>query len=125
MSAASETFSLAIQDAEHLLGHFDKLNSNPPPPENEVLKRAGLVMAMTAWETYVEDRLCEATDRRVANLGDQAIAGLVRSKLDQEISKLHNPTAEKSTELFRDYAGIDIKANWKWHGVDPETPASA
>jgi hypothetical protein len=53
-SQASLTFTEAIKDAENLLGHFDKLNTKPPPPENEVLKRAGLIMAMTAWETYVE-----------------------------------------------------------------------
>ena len=42
------TFEQAIKDAEHLLGHFDKLNAKPPPPENEVLKRAGLILTMTA-----------------------------------------------------------------------------
>ncbi len=52
MSQAAEVFALSIQDAENLLGHFNALNTKPPPPETEVLKRAGLIMAMTAWETY-------------------------------------------------------------------------
>ena len=60
MSKASDTFLQSILDAENLLDHFNKLNSHPPPPETEVLKRAGLIMAMTAWETYVEDRVLEA-----------------------------------------------------------------
>jgi hypothetical protein len=51
---ASEVFAQSILDAESLLAHFNKLNTKPPPPEIEVLKRAGLIMAMTAWETYVE-----------------------------------------------------------------------
>jgi len=42
-SQAAQTFSVAISDAENLLSHFDKLNSQPPPPELEVLKRAGLI----------------------------------------------------------------------------------
>ena len=61
MSNASDTFVQSIQDAENLLKHFNALNTKPPPPEIEVLKRAGLIMAMTAWETYVEDRLLEAS----------------------------------------------------------------
>lgn len=59
-SKASLTFEHAIQDAVDLVNHFDKLNSQPPPQENEVLKRASLVMALAALETYFEDRLVVA-----------------------------------------------------------------
>lgn len=59
MSKAIQGFEYAIKDAEELLAHFDSINANPPPANSEVLKRAGLVMALTAWETYVEDRLVE------------------------------------------------------------------
>ena len=48
-SKASLTFDHAIQDAVDLVNHFDKLTSQPPPPENEVLKRASLVMALAAF----------------------------------------------------------------------------
>ena len=57
MSRAYQSFEYGIKDAEELLAHFDAINANPPPANAEVLKRAGLVMALTAWETYVEDRL--------------------------------------------------------------------
>jgi RiboL-PSP-HEPN len=118
---AIATFEQAIQDAEHLLAHFDKLNAKPPPPENEVLKRAGLILAMTAWETFVEDSLEELLEHRLKNCSDPAIAELVRSKLRQEISRLHNPTAERATELFQDYAGVDVSTYWQWNGVDAES----
>ena len=59
MSRAYQGFEYGIKDAEELLAHFDAINTKPPPPNAEVLKRAGLVMALTAWETYVEDRLLE------------------------------------------------------------------
>ena len=71
MSKASETFAQAIRDAENLLTHFNKLNVKPPPAENEVLKRAGLIMAMTAWETYVEDRIQEAASERLSGIVDK------------------------------------------------------
>src|SRR5688572_9839884 len=103
MSKASETFNQSILDAENLLKHFDQLNTKPPPSDIEVLKRAGLIMAMTAWETYVEDRVVEATELRLRFLADDSISRLIRTKLNEEIARLHNPTSEKTLELFRTY----------------------
>ncbi len=119
-SQASVTFLEAIKDAENLLGHFDKLNSKPPPPENEVLKRAGLVMAMTAWETYVEDRVLEAAAARLSEIADASLASFVQARLNEEIKRLHNPSAEKTIQLFHDYANVDVTAQWKWSHVDPQ-----
>ncbi len=122
MSKASETFSQSILDAEHLLKHFKQLNIKPPPPPDlEVLKRAGLVMAMTAWETYVEDRVEEATDERLRAVQDESIKRLVWAKLKEEIGRLHNPTSEKTIELFRQYADVDLAGKWCWNGSDDET----
>ncbi len=118
MSRASDTFAQSILDAENLLRHFNALNSKPPPPEIEVLKRAGLVMAMTAWETYVEDRVLEAAEDRLGALTDQSIATFVQSKLDDEIKRLNNPTADKTIQLFRDYAGVDVTQHWSWNKTD-------
>lgn len=119
-SNAAQTFALAIKDAENLVDHFDKLNTKPPPPELEVLKRAGLIMAMTAWETYVEDRLLEISTTRLAALNDSSLADFVRSKLDEEIKRLHNPNAEKTLQLFKDYAGTDLLPHWHWNHVEPD-----
>lgn len=121
MSIASDTFAQSILDAENLLKHFNTLNSKPPPPELEVLKRAGLIMAMTAWETYVEDRILEATASRLQGLADSTIASFVQSKLDDEIKRLHNPTSEKTLQLFRDYAGVDLTDKWSWNNADAKT----
>jgi hypothetical protein len=121
MSKASETFAQSILDAENLLNHFNALNTKPPPPELEVLKRAGLIMAMTAWETYVEDRVLEAADARLCRLSDKSIAALVHSKLDDEIRRLHNPTSDKAIQLFREYAGVDLTEKWFWNNYDAKT----
>ena len=118
MTQASDTFAQSIRDAENLLAHFDTLNTKPPPPEIEVLKRAGLVMAMTAWETYVEDRIQEAAAERLQNLNDTAIVTFVRSRLDDDVRRLHNPSSEKTIQLFRDYAGVDLTDRWRWNQHD-------
>jgi hypothetical protein len=119
-SKASEGFEQAIRDAENLLDQFNKLNTRPPPAHAEVLKRAGLIMAMTAWETYVEDRLEEAANARLAGLSSSSIGDLVRRKLNEEISRLHNPTAEKTKQLFSDYAGVQLDKFWSWNQCDEE-----
>lgn len=121
MSNSADVFSRSILDAENLLKHFNALNTKPPPPEIEVLKRAGLIMAMTAWETYVEDRVIEAAEVRLTAFADSSIAAFVKSKLDEEIKRLHNPNYEKAIQLFRDYAGVDLTEKWLWNNYDGKT----
>jgi len=122
MSKAGDTFERAIKDAECLLDLFNKVHpaGGHPPPEAEVLKRAGLIMAMTAWETYVEDRLDEALEVRLESLNDSKIASLIRKKLADEITRLHNPNSERTLQLFGEYAGVDLREKWKWTGVEPD-----
>ncbi len=120
MSNAADVFSISIQDSENILAHFNKLNTKPPPPEIEVLKRAGLIMAMTAWETYVEDRVQEEASRRLSGLQDSSIAAFVKNKLDDEIKRLHNPTSDKTIQLFKDYAGVDLTLKWQWNNFEPK-----
>lgn len=121
MSTAAKVFKESITDAETLLRHFNDLNTHPPPRDIEVLKRAGLIMAMTAWETYVEDCIQEVAAARIENLEDDSLANFFRSKLDEEIKRLHNPVAEKTIELFRDFAGVDISEAWRWNSLNSKT----
>jgi hypothetical protein len=124
VSQAGSNFKNSIQDAENLLAHFESLNSlngQSPGPELEVLKRAGLIMAMTAWETYVEDRVAEACAERLSGLTDPSIAAFVQGKLGDEISRLNNPASARTLQLFRDYAGVDLERCWHWHNVDVKT----
>jgi len=120
MSRASDSFAQSIQDSENLLAHFNALNSKPPPPQLEVLKRAGLIMAMTAWETYVEDRVLEATFERLRGSQDSTLAEFFLSRLKEDVAKLNNPTSAKTLQLFRDYAGVDVGDRWSWNNHDKE-----
>ena len=92
-SRALQTFEHAIQDADDLLNHFDALNKHPPPPEIEVLKRASLVMALAALETYVEDRIVEATDA-LSSRGSEAnhLVKFYKSSLENDLKNLVRAT---------------------------------
>jgi len=116
VSKAKSTFDISIKDAEELLAYCNSLG-DPLPQKAEVFKRAGLVMALTAWETYVEDRIVEAVRQRSSV--DTHAERFMFAKLEDELKRFHNPTSEKTRKLFLDYLEIDVSAGWRWSGVDP------
>lgn len=76
-------------------------------------------MALTAWETYVEDRIREAVQSRLRALHGSAVGNFVIGKLEEELKRFHNPTSEKTKRLFSDYLEADVTAGWKWLNFDP------
>lgn len=117
MSKAKYTFEGSIKDAEGLLAHFDAL-PKPPAENGEVLKRAGLVMALTAWETYVEDRVREEVESRLRVVNGSYVGKFVIGRLDEELRRFHNPTSEKTRKLFTDFLEVDVTAGWEWQHYD-------
>lgn len=118
MSQAKATFDTAIKDAEQLLAHFNELNAHPPAPQAEVLKRAGLIMAFTAWETYVEDRVRETLAARIEKENDGVSARFVQRRLDEELKRFNNPNSEKTRKLFMDFLEVDVTKSWTWNQYD-------
>lgn len=116
-----QSFEFSIKDAEELLAYFDAINVNPPPANAEVLKRAGLVMALTAWETYVEDRLLEETRRSLRAVGGSFVGEFVSKKLQQDLKQFHNPSSDKTKRIFEEYLGIDVTEGWAWANYVPES----
>lgn len=119
-SNAFLTFEHAIQDAVDLLNHFDALNTKPPPPQIEVLKRASLVLALAALETYFEDRLVEATEGICAKKNDQPILiSFFKDSLSKDLKYFHTPSTERVRPIFLQYLGIDVTEGWAWNNVEP------
>src|SRR5690606_17967944 len=100
MSRAKESFEYAIKDAEGLLAHFNALNTIPQPENGEVLKRAGLVMALTAWETYVEDRLLEGAKAKLSAVSGSFVGEFVNKRLNDELKRFNTPNAENTKRVF-------------------------
>lgn len=124
MSKAIQGFEYSIKDAEELLAHFDGINANPPPPSSEVLKRAGLVMALTAWETYVEDRLIEEMHKKLAIVQGSYLGDFILKKLHADLKSFHNPTSDKTKKIFMDYLGFDVTEGWRWSNYEPDKARS-
>ena len=99
---------------------FDEINDKPPPPRAEVLKRAGLVMALTAWETYVEDRLEEEMSKKLDVLRGCYVGNFVLNKLKHDLKQFHNPTSDKCKRIFQEYLGFDVTEGWAWANFKSE-----
>lgn len=125
MPRSIQSFEYGIRDAEELLAHFDALNGSPPPANAEVLKRAGLVMALTAWETYVEDRLVESMEKKLGAVAGSYVGDFVSKKLNQDLRQFHNPNSEKTKQIFHEYLGLDVTIGWVWQNYDPEKAKTA
>ncbi|MDD2838489.1 MAG: HEPN domain-containing protein [Sulfuricurvum sp.] len=115
-------FGIAIQDSIDLMNHFDTLNSQPPPPEIEVLKRASLVMALAALETYFEDRIMEAVDAICGKrgMGEDKLINFYKSALEMDLKSFHSPNVERVKHLFKKYLDIDITEGWVWNNCTPK-----
>jgi hypothetical protein len=119
-SKALQIFEHAIQDAVDLLSHFDSLNKKPPPPEIEVLKRASLIMALAALETYFEDLLVESVSALSANRGeDKRLSDFFRTSLDNDLKTFHTPSTDRVRPIFTKYLGYDVTDGWSWNHCDP------
>ena len=89
------------------------------PEDGEVLKRAGLVMALTAWETYVEDVVQEEVASRLRIINGSQVGKFVHGKLTEELKRFHNPTSDKTRKLFIDYLDVDVTEGWVWQQFEP------
>jgi hypothetical protein len=118
-SQALQAFNHAIQDSTDLLKHFDSLNTQPPPPDIEVLKRASLVMALAALETYFEDRIAEAVEFIChKEKASEAMSAFYRASLEADLKVFHSPSTDRVRQLFQKYLSLDVSDAWNWNNCD-------
>jgi demethoxyubiquinone hydroxylase (CLK1/Coq7/Cat5 family) len=115
MSKSKQAFGFAISDAKELISCFDTMNAadcaNQPP---EVLKRASLIMTLTAWETYVEDVASELIETKYAILMGSQVGNIINNRLEDHLKVFNNPDSKKAKELFFEFFDIDVTESWVW-----------
>lgn len=119
MTKAAKLFDQAIKDAEDLLSRFDNEKNSEEERNPEVLKRAGMVMALAAWETYVKDRFNEEVDVLLLAVNGSLIGNFVQRRIDEDLKRFFNPNSERTKFLFKSYFEIDITSAWKWDNYHP------
>ena len=69
MSRAKDAFDLGMGDAEVLLARLNDKDAKLTQEQGEVHKRATLLLACAAWETYVEERVNETLAAKIDAIG--------------------------------------------------------
>ena len=125
MSASLENFKIAIRDAEELLRCFDEINKASSDPAPEVLKRATLIMILTAWETYVEDVATEMFSNKFSVLNGCHIGNFLNEQFSMRLKIFNNPDSLKTKKIFMEFFGIDVTERWTWNNYnDPDQARS-
>ncbi|TOH24125.1 HEPN domain-containing protein, partial [Vibrio parahaemolyticus] len=86
MSQARKEFELAISDSEELITCYDLMNNcenKYQPPE--ALKRATLIMTLTAWETYVEDIASELIAAKYGMVMGSQVGNIIENRLNDHL----------------------------------------
>ena len=120
MSDAAETFDRGIEDADILLNKFDMAKGTPQAASSEVLKRAALVMALAAWESYIKARFREEFDVWLQAVDGSPVAKCIRKKQEEDLKRFFNPNSERTRKLFLDYFDVDVTKDWAWPSYDSE-----
>jgi len=118
MSVAQESFEIAIKDVEELIETYDLLNREHKDRDPEVLKRAGIIMAMTAWETYVEDRFSQLVTSHLVGLKGSPVDSYIQGKVQRDLRYFNTPNSQKTKVLFDGFIGKDITESWTWESFD-------
>jgi len=89
--------------------------------QGEVHKRATLLLACAAWETYVEERVNESLAAKIDGAGSNDFTEFVKRRLEEELKSFNNPNAEKTRKLFRDFLAVkDVTHFWRLSGYTPD-----
>ena len=115
MTTSFCNFKIAISDAQDLINCFDLLNEKSDANPPEALKRAALVMTITAWETYIEDVATEIFIDKLSLLKGSHIGNYVEGQFNKNLKTFNNPDSTKVKNLFFDFLGFDVTEKWVWN----------
>lgn len=115
MTQAADNFQKTIQDATVLLPLIDEKTKTKGATQVDldVLKRAGLILALTSWETYVKDCVREKIDLMLAGIGNSPVACIVREQMEVDLRHFNTPDTGKTRKIFKDYVRKDVTVTWK------------
>lgn len=119
MTKAGKSFELSIKDAEGLLSRFDSEKNSKIDQNPEALKRAGILMALAAWETYAKDRFKEEIKVWLININGSSLGNFVQRRVDEDLKRFFNPNSARVKLLFKSYFEVDITSAWKWDNYHP------
>ena len=114
MTNSKKEFQLAISDAEELIKCYDYHNSKDDIRPLEVLKRASLIMILTAWETYIEDVVSEMVEKKYDMIKGSKLGIVINNRLTIYLKTFNNPDSKKTKDIFQEFFAVDVTESWIW-----------
>lgn len=124
MSNAASKFADQLKHVDQLIEIHGKLQSGRGRRhEQDALHRAGVVMTVAAWQSYVESVIREALDVLNGSFNQQgaqapawAIHGfkIQRAAIEVMIKKFNTPSAVNVRDIFRDSLGFNPWPHWTY-----------
>jgi len=118
MSKAYDAFNIAIVDVEEIIEIYDLINRDYSEKQPEALKRSALIMALTVWETYVEDRFKELVDSYLLGVQGSPVYQYIDGKVSNDLRYFHTPNSRNIRKLFEPLLKRDITLEWSWDNFD-------
>ena len=120
MSSSLNNFQESIKDAKELVSCYDAMNQSKDDAAPEVLKRATLIMVLTAWETYIEDVARELFSYKFGALKGCHVGNFMNEQFELRLKTFHNPNSLKTKKLFEEIFGIDVTKQWTWNNYQDQ-----
>lgn len=120
MTQSLNTFHRALSEAKELLSCYDTLNGHDEIVPPDALKKASLILALTAWETYIEDLISELFETKFSLVKGSTLGNFAERQLEERLKQFHNPDSRKTKHLFEEFFGVDITEGWKWNNILPK-----
>lgn len=120
LASPIDIFNTTIADAERILTIFDKLDKTSQQ-EHEVLKRASLIKALTAWKTFIEGWLRQKVNAKLCGIKGSFSGDYIAKKFNEANNRLHNSDSSKLRQPCQEFLSIDITEKWRWAHYEPKT----
>lgn len=119
MTESLHDFNQGLGEARELFECYETLNNHSDIRGPSDLKKATLILILTAWETYVEDVATELFIQKFSVLKGCTIGVFAQNQFNERLKLFHNPNSKKTKHLFEEFFDIDVTQNWKWNNVLP------
>lgn len=120
MTVSLKNFNQALSEAQQLFDCFEALNGQEAIAAPDALKKASLILTLTAWETYVEDVAMELFYEQIKILKGSNLGGFAEKQLVKRLRFFHNPNTRKTKDLFEEFFNFDVTVHWRWNNVEPK-----
>ena len=121
MTQSLQTFHRAIGDAAELFQCYENMNADPEQTPPNSIKKASLVLTLTAWETYVEDVATELFHNKFSILNGSTVGNFVEKQFRDKLKQFNTPNSAKTQMLFREFFGFDVTEHWTLQHYIPKT----